>query len=108
MIIPKRKRISGIREGKNKHMNKEDILENINKIFIEVLRDKSIILDERTSATDLSGWDSLAHIQLVTAIEKLFEIRFTAGEIRKWKNIGEIVDSVKVRLLKNTQSTSNI
>jgi acyl carrier protein len=79
-------------------MTKEDILKQVNAVFIEVLDDESIVLTYETTVDDIDDWDSLNHIQLVVAIEKVFKIRFTSSEIRNWQNVGEMVDSVNVKL----------
>lgn len=43
-----------------------------------------------TKATDVPGWDSLNHINVILAVEKEFGIRFKNVEILKLKNIGEL------------------
>ena len=51
-------------------------------------------LEENASLEDIEEWDSLSHIQLIVAIEKEFGIKFTSLEIMKWKNVGEMVDTI--------------
>ena len=59
-------------------MEKTEILKKINEIFIDVLEDENVLLNETSTAGDINGWDSLTHIQLVVSIEKHFKIRFTS------------------------------
>ncbi len=81
-------------------MEKLEILDIINSIFIDVLENPEIKLTEDTHAGMIEEWDSLTHVQLVVAVEKKFKIRFTSKEIQSWKNIGEMVDSVMEKIAK--------
>jgi acyl carrier protein len=73
---------------------RELILQHVNVIFKDVLADESIELTERTTASDVEDWNSLNHIQLVVAIEKLFKIRFSSKEIQSWHNVGDIINCI--------------
>lgn len=75
-------------------MEKQDVLKQVNDIFIDVLDDDAIVLSYDTTAADVEGWDSLTHIQLVVAIEKHFKMRFSSKEIQSWKNVGEMIDCI--------------
>jgi acyl carrier protein len=79
-------------------MELDEVLKQVNQIFVKVLDNPAIVLKSETSAKDIEEWDSLTHIQLIVAIEKHFKIKFTSSEIQKWKNVGEILASVKNRL----------
>jgi len=75
-------------------MDKNEMLKQINAIFIDVLDNEEIVLNEKTSADDVEDWDSLTHIQLIVAIEKHFKIRFTSKEIQSWANVGEMMECI--------------
>ena len=75
-------------------MTKEEALEKVIDVFKDTLDDDDINLTYETTANDVEDWDSLTHIQLVVAIEKVFKIRFTSQEIQSWKNVGEMIDCV--------------
>lgn len=75
-------------------MERTDIYSKLNEIFIDVLDLDEVELTDATSANDIEEWDSLSHIQLIVAVEKAFGIKFTSLEIMKWKNVGEMVDSI--------------
>jgi acyl carrier protein len=73
---------------------KNSILDEINKIFIDTLENDTLVIHESTTAADVAEWDSLTHIQLVVAIEKHFKIRFTSKEIQEWKDVGEMIECI--------------
>lgn len=76
-------------------MDRNEILKQVNIVFVDVLDDEELVLKETTQAPDVEGWDSLAHIQLVVAIEKHLKIRFTSKEIQSWKNVGEMINTIQ-------------
>jgi acyl carrier protein len=42
----------------------------------------------------VEGWDSLAHINIVVAIEKKYRVKFALGELQDLKNVGEMADLI--------------
>jgi acyl carrier protein len=79
-------------------MERQIIFEKLNEIFIDVLDLDEVELTDATNANDIEEWDSLSHIQLIVAIEKSFGIKFTSLEIMKWKNVGEMVNSIEEKI----------
>lgn len=75
-------------------MERNQVLGQVNKIFIDILDNDKIKLTDSTAAGDIEEWDSLTHIQLVVGIEKFFKIRFSSKEIQSWENVGQMIDSV--------------
>ncbi len=75
-------------------MERSEIFEKLNEIFIDVLDLDECVLTEDTSADDIEDWDSLSHIQLIVAVEKAFHIHFASAEIMRWQNVGQMVDSI--------------
>lgn len=71
-----------------------NVIEKLLPIFQNVFDDDDLIITNFTTAKDINGWDSLAHIRLIVAIEKSFQIRFSANEISKLENVGEMVDLI--------------
>ena len=78
-------------------MERQEIFEKLNVIFIDVLDLDECELTDETSANDIEEWDSLAQIQLVVAIEKELGIKFTSSEMMSWKNVGDMVDCIIVK-----------
>ncbi len=88
-------------------MGKDEILKQINAIFIDILDVEDVIIEETTTANDVEEWDSLTHIQLVVAIEKHFKIRFTSKEIQSWNNVGELINCIEAKCSGNITKLSN-
>lgn len=80
-------------------MDNKEILKKINQIFIDVLDDEDIVINEETKADDIDDWDSLNHIHLVVAIEKSFKIRFNSEEIQQWNDVGDMIKNMKEKYL---------
>lgn len=78
--------------------SEQTILARVNEIFIDVLDDEDIQIVKATTADDVEDWDSLSHIQLIVAIEKDFNIRFTADEIESYSNVGEMCSAILARV----------
>ena len=79
-------------------MNNKEVLNQLQEIFHDQLDDESIILTTETTTDDVDDWDSLTHIMLVVAIEKHFKIKFTSNETLSWKNVGEMCESILIKL----------
>ena len=80
-------------------MEREEIFSKLNEIFEDVLDlEETPKLTDITSANDIEEWDSLSYIPLIVAIEKAFKLKFTSSEILKWKNVGEMVDTIICRI----------
>lgn len=76
----------------------EIIYSQLNQIFRDVLDNDDINLTAKTTATNVPGWDSLAHINLILAIERHFKIRFATTEIGGLDNLGELVAMIEAQL----------
>lgn len=79
-------------------MDNTIILNDLNEIFRDVLENEDIQLDDTTTANDIEEWDSLAHIQLIVAIEKKFSIRFNSMEVGGFKEVGDIISTIQTKL----------
>jgi len=75
-------------------MSREEIYERLNEVFQDVFDDDSITVNENTTSDDIEDWDSLEHINLVSAVEQEFGIKFSMGQVVGMKNVGEMVDII--------------
>jgi acyl carrier protein len=71
------------------------IADRLQIVFRDVLDQDQLVLRRDMTAADVEAWDSLAHIQLVVAIEKEFKVRFKTTEIVELKDVGAMIDLIE-------------
>jgi acyl carrier protein len=76
-------------------MEKIQVYSKLTAVFREVFDEDELNLTPQTTADDVDGWDSLAHIRLVLAVSKAFGVKFSASEIGNLKNVGEFADLIE-------------
>lgn len=74
-------------------MTRSEVMIKI-KAILDDLFEGDFDITESTVADDINGWDSLAYLQVISAMESGFNIRFTIDEITTFSNIGKIIDSI--------------
>ncbi len=79
-------------------MDDQAILTQVSAILREVLDLPDLTVTPSTTAENVEGWDSFAHINLVVAIETHFGIKIHTAEIEELKNVGELVQLVAEKL----------
>ena len=75
-------------------MTEQAILEAVQEIFRDNFDDEELVITPETCADDIEDWDSLEQINLLTAIEKKFNIKFKLADVRNLKNVGDLLDLV--------------
>ncbi|MDF1876054.1 acyl carrier protein [Sulfurimonas sp. SAG-AH-194-I05] len=79
-------------------MTREEMLNGVQDIFRDIFDEDDMLIEDKTSSDDVKEWDSLNHINLVSAIEKEFKIRFALGELMALKDVGAMVDLMVKKL----------
>ena len=75
-------------------MNKQQILEKVTDILFDIFDDDDLHITSETTAKDIDGWDSLAHISILAAICDTFHISFSIDDVHNMKNVGDMVDVI--------------
>ena len=84
-------------------MTIEEIRNKVQMIFRGVFDDDTLLLRDDMTASDVDGWDSLTHVNLIIAIEKSLGIRFATAEMSRMSDQGQNVGSL-LELIKNKLS----
>jgi acyl carrier protein len=62
----------------------------LHRTILDVLRLESFPLDDATTAAEVPGWDSLAHVAVLAAVEREYAIRFRSMEVLRLRNVGDL------------------
>jgi acyl carrier protein len=81
-------------------LSDQELLLKVREIFRDVFDDPDLKIERESSAATVEGWDSLIHINLVSAIERSFHVRFALGELQSLKNVGDLLDCLQAKLAK--------
>jgi len=81
-------------------MTREEVFIIVQNIFRDIFDIDDLVIDNKTNSDEIEDWDSLNHINLVSAIEKEFKIKFALGELTSLKDVGAMVD-LMMKKLKN-------
>ena len=66
------------------------ITQELKRVILMALKLDDWNIEDETIATQVPGWDSLNHVNVILAVEKHFGVRFKPVEILKLKNIGDL------------------
>ena len=78
---------------KGKGLNKEEILEKLEKIVNtqSCLGPGAVTITEKTTADDL-GADSLDFIEFIMAVEEAFDVEISDDLADEWHTMGDVVE----------------
>ena len=74
------------------------LLPQIQEIFRDIFDDETLAITRESNASTVEDWDSLAHVNLVTAIQKKYGIKFALAELQELKNVGDMIDLIEKKL----------
>ena len=75
-------------------MQRSEIHSSLSRIFRDVF-DRDIVLTPETGASDVEGWDSVAHIHLILAIESEFGVKFKTSDLEQMHSVGDLATFIE-------------
>lgn len=67
-----------------------DVEARMHRVFQEVLGREDVALADSTTAADVPGWDSLAHINIMFSLEAEFGVRFSDEQLTSFQDVGAL------------------
>jgi acyl carrier protein len=78
-------------------MKKPDVRQRVYKIVSETLGVPLRKVEDKLTPDNTPAWDSLQHMNLISALEAEFRIRFEAEDITQMLSVGLIVETLRRR-----------
>ena len=66
------------------------ISNELKKTILEALSLDDWEFEDQTTASQVPGWDSLSHINVIVAVERQFKLRFSTPEVLRLKSVGDL------------------
>ena len=64
--------------------------DRLSRVFQDVFNNERLQLSDGMTFKDIAGWDSAAHIMLITALEQEFNIKFSIRDVMSMNTVGAI------------------
>jgi acyl carrier protein len=76
-------------------------LEQLTQVFQRVFDDPSLTIKAETTASDVPGWDSLSHVNLILVVEQTFQVKFSNKDLLVLQDVGDLVACIDRHRAKN-------
>ena len=78
-------------------MTTVETFNRLTTIIRNIFDDDELVAVPEMTAKDVDGWDSLSNLRLVMAVEREFKVKFSAADVGKLKNLGELAGLIAAK-----------
>jgi len=64
--------------------------EALTDVFRQVFANPKLVITPDMTPNDIDGWDSMAHVNLIAAVELRFGLKFDSKELRRIGTVGDL------------------
>jgi len=64
--------------------------QEVREVFRDVFEQPNLEISAETNASNVEGWDSFMHVNLIVALEERFNVNFTTKEISEMACVGDL------------------
>lgn len=76
-------------------MQHDEIVEELTGIFRDIFDEDDLVLRDDMTAADVARWTSLSHINLILAVEDVFDVKIGSGDIEKLTNVQALISLIE-------------
>lgn len=75
-----------------------DLLQRVSDVLRDVFDDDELVVSPVTTAAEVDGWDSVANVEVMVALEREFGVRFKTAELAGFRDLGALLEVLAARL----------
>jgi acyl carrier protein len=75
-----------------------EIFDKLTNVLRRVFDDDRLVARPELTADDVEGWNSLTNIRFILSVERVFGLRFTAGDVAGLQNVGDLARLIHQRI----------
>jgi len=79
-------------------MEKNEMVDVIAGLVRSILDENALTITEETAPEDVDGWDSVTHVNLVSALEEKYDVKLSLREMMSWETVGDLADTIIAKL----------
>jgi len=68
-----------------------ELYQRLTEIFHDVFSRDDIALRPDLTAKDVAGWDSFRQVEILMAVQEVFNVKFSTREMDRLANVGDLV-----------------
>lgn len=72
----------------------DTVLAGLQPIFAEILDHPEVEITRDSNASNTPNWDSLAHLEIIEAVQRRFKVKFSLADLQKLKSVGDLIDLI--------------
>ena len=76
----------------------DEVEAGVVEVLREVFAQPDLEVTPATTAGDVEGWDSLAHLNVLFSLESRFGVQFSDSEMGSIQDVGELTESIRAKL----------
>lgn len=78
----------------NTQETNEFVWQELTKIYQDLFSDQNLVITPDMKASDLEGWDSFRHVEILIEVQMKFNISMTSREIDNLHSVGDLFTTV--------------
>ncbi len=73
----------------------QENIDRLTSVFRKVFNNTNININRSTTSSDIDQWDSITHLELITATEEEFGIEITGFDVMGLNDVGDLLDLIQ-------------